>query len=99
MAAGAGASITNVNNAIIYADGSMETRNDAVVAEIKEEERLATEQHAKGVQYAGPSLSQSCQPHAAGRTDRWNYYARAAQFLVPASDFSECNYAWPIQVN
>jgi len=50
--AGAGA-MTNVElDAIAYADGDMETRNDAVAAEIKEEERQAKEQHEKEMGYA-----------------------------------------------
>ena len=37
---------------IIYVDGSMETRNDTVAAELKEEERLAKVQHEKEIGYA-----------------------------------------------
>jgi hypothetical protein len=53
MATGAGAFVNNVQlDAIVYSDGSLETRNDAVAAEIKEEERLAKEQHEKEMEYA-----------------------------------------------
>ncbi|HEY1940269.1 MAG TPA: hypothetical protein VGJ33_20245 [Candidatus Angelobacter sp.] len=38
--------------AIVYADGSMEARNDAAIAEVKEQERLAREQHEKELGYA-----------------------------------------------
>jgi len=39
-----GSAITAIDlDAIVYADGSLETRNDAVAAEIKEEERLNAE--------------------------------------------------------
>src|SRR5581483_11320004 len=45
--------ITEVNlDEIVYADGSVETRNDAVAAKLKEEERLAKEQQAKELKYA-----------------------------------------------
>ena len=47
------ASIIDVKiDAVVYADGSLETRNDAVAAEVKEEERLAKEQHKKEEKYA-----------------------------------------------
>src|SRR6185437_4724753 len=47
------ARITEVNlDAIIYADGSVETRNYAVAAKLKEEERLAKEQQTKELEYA-----------------------------------------------
>lgn len=47
------ARITEVNlDAVIYADGSVETRNDAIAAQVKEEERLAKEQQAKEMEYA-----------------------------------------------
>jgi hypothetical protein len=39
-------------DAVVYADGSLETRNDAVAAEVKEEQRLAKEQHEKETKYA-----------------------------------------------
>jgi hypothetical protein len=53
MAGAAGAAITNVSlDAIVYADGVMETRNDAVIAEIKEDELQAKEQHEKEMEYA-----------------------------------------------
>jgi hypothetical protein len=39
-------------DAIVYADGSMETRNDAVAAELKEETRVAKVQHEKEITYA-----------------------------------------------
>jgi hypothetical protein len=49
---GAGPLINVDLDAIVYADGSMETRNDAVAAEMKEEERLAKEQRVKEMEYA-----------------------------------------------
>ena len=39
-------------DAIVYADGGMETRNDAVAAELKEEARVAKVQHEKEITYA-----------------------------------------------
>jgi hypothetical protein len=48
-----GSAITAIDlDAIVYADGSVETRNDAVAAEIKEEERRIKEQHEKELEYA-----------------------------------------------
>ncbi|MGC2696757.1 MAG: hypothetical protein WA738_13310 [Candidatus Angelobacter sp.] len=48
-----GSRITEVNlDAIVYADGSIETRNETVAAKLKEEERLAKEQNAKELEYA-----------------------------------------------
>jgi hypothetical protein len=47
------ARLTEVDlDAIIYADGSVETRNETVVDEMKEEKRLAEERHAKELEYA-----------------------------------------------
>ncbi|HZE82381.1 MAG TPA: hypothetical protein VE604_15885 [Candidatus Polarisedimenticolia bacterium] len=48
-----GSAITAIDlDAIVYADGSLETRNDAVAAEIKEEERLNAERQEKQKEYA-----------------------------------------------
>ncbi|MCU1255096.1 MAG: hypothetical protein JWM83_1395 [Candidatus Angelobacter sp.] len=48
-----GSAITAIDlDAIVYADGSVETRNDAVATEIKEEERRTKEQHEKELEYA-----------------------------------------------
>ena len=47
--------ITVFLDQIIYDDGSMETRNDTVAARLKEEERLAKEQHEKEIGYARDS--------------------------------------------
>jgi len=45
--------ITEVNlDAVVYADGSVEPRNDAIAAQVKEEERLAKEQRTKEMEYA-----------------------------------------------
>ena len=44
---------TEINlDAIVYADGSVETRTDSVAAKMKEEERLAKEQRTKEMEYA-----------------------------------------------
>jgi hypothetical protein len=48
-----GSTITAIDlDAIVYTDGSLETRNDAVAAEIKEEERLNAERQEKQKEYA-----------------------------------------------
>jgi hypothetical protein len=53
QAMGGMASIIDIElDAVAYADGSLETRNDAVAAEVKEEQRLAKEQHEKEMEYA-----------------------------------------------
>ena len=47
------ASIIDVElDAVTYADGSLETRNDVVAAEVKEEERLTKERQEKEKEYA-----------------------------------------------
>lgn len=78
MTVGAGASITNVNlDAIVYADGSMETRNDAVIAEIKEDERKAKEQREKEMGYASAFAAPNPASHMPQEEQIVrNYYAK-----------------------
>jgi len=78
MAVGAGASITNVNlDAIVYADGGMETRNDAVIVEIKEDERQAKEQHEKELEYAAAFATPNPASHMPQEEQIVrNYYAK-----------------------
>src|SRR5579864_794540 len=78
MAVVAGASITNVNlDAIVYADGVIETRNDAVIAAIKEEERQAKEQHEKEMEYAAAFAAPNPASHMPQEEQIVrNYYAK-----------------------
>lgn len=47
-----GGPMTIFLDAIIYADGGVETRNDTIAAELKEEARVAKVQHEKEITYA-----------------------------------------------
>ena len=49
---GMGSIIAVEIDAVAYADGSLETRNDAVAAEVREAEQRTKEQHEKDMEYA-----------------------------------------------
>ncbi|MCU1255107.1 MAG: hypothetical protein JWM83_1406 [Candidatus Angelobacter sp.] len=95
---GAGPLINVDLDAIVYADGSLETRNDAVAAEIKEEERLAKEQHVKEMEYARTFAA----PNPASRMPPEeqivrNYYAKLSflsQLQILSSVITHGSLSW-----
>lgn len=73
-----GLAITGVElDAVVYADGSLETRNDAVAAGIREDERQAKEQREKAVEYAAAFAAPNPASHMSQEEQLVrNYYAK-----------------------
>ena len=78
---GAGALINVDLEAIVYADGSLETRNDAVAAEIKEEERQKKAQHEKEMEYAAAFAAPNPGSHMPQEEQIVRYYYAKLSFL------------------